>query len=279
MKFDPRKSFGYPVLRPESDDYLRSAFQLDIDFKIDKDDVHQFAISYSFHCGVRELVEFVEKEKASYWIRVSCRSTFYMCMQRVKQSGVLLVRGSDLREIVEISGFVIGEDEALFSSRKINPEFGFESFVVKRGQILAQSIPATYVVEKEIWKHISSIFEYKPSEVLKDGEFSVELDGDSGYVEISANKNQCQRFKELEKSEKGRLILVNSLFFPVVVQMITAVQDRRETVVDKKWAKVMLAQAAARNIAIESAEAFVSAQRLLDRPFSRLANSFLDEQV
>lgn len=279
MKYDPSKSFGYPVLRPESDDYLRSAFQLDIDFDIDKNDPSKFSIAYSFHCGVRELNEFIRQRNASYWIRVFCRSTFFTKMQRVDQSGRLSVLGSDLRDVIEISGYVIGETNSTFQSSKINPEFGVDHFDVTRGQVLAQSSPASYVVEKEIWKHISSIFEYRvpPDQELKDGEFYIDLDGDSGFVEIFANNEQCKRFKEFEKSSEGRILLINSVFFPTVAQMISTVQERRETVLEKKWAKVLTAQAAARNIDILKGKVFICAQRLLDRPLSQLGVAFLDK--
>lgn len=280
MKFDSKKSFGYPVLRPESDDYLRSAFQVDIDFNLDKNDPSQFSIAYSFHCGVRELIGFIGEGNASYWIRVTCRSTFFTKMHKVDQSGRLSVPGSDLREVIEISGFVIAETSARFQSPKINPEFGTDHFDVARGQVLAQSSPAPYVVEKEIWKHISSIFEYRTPQnrELKDGEFFIELDGDSGLVEIFANDDQCKRFKEFEKSREGKLLLINTVFFPTVVQMISTIQERRETVSERKWAKILMAQAASKNIDIEKGEVFISAQKLLDRPMSQLGISFLDKQ-
>jgi hypothetical protein len=60
--------------------------------------------------------------------------------------------------------------------------------------------------------------------------------------------------------------------------MITTIQERRETVMEKRWAKILMAQAAARNIDIEKGEVFICAQRLLDRPLSQLGISFLDKQ-
>ena len=69
MKYDPDKSFGYPVLTPHSDDYIKSSFQTELDFNINSENPKQFVIEYSFFCGVRELIDFVRQGNAAYWIK------------------------------------------------------------------------------------------------------------------------------------------------------------------------------------------------------------------
>ena len=282
MKFDPRKSFGYPVLRPDSDDYVRSAFQLDIDFNLEKNDPSKFVIGHEFHCGVRELVEFVKNQNATFWIRVSCRSTFVSTMYQVEQKGSISIDGTELRDVIEICGFVIARKKAVFNSKKINEEFGYDSFEVSQGQVMAHSYPSSYVVEKDFWKPLQSIFEYRIGEDLKEGEFFVDLDATSGIVEIIAHAELIKQLNAFEKSQEGRSLLINSVFFPTVVQMITRIQESQESnesILEKKWAKILLAKAAAKKIDIRNQRVALVAQKLLDFPLLKLTSSHFEKTV
>lgn len=282
MKFDPRKSFGYPVLRPDSDDYIRSAFQVDINFNLDSADPSKFVIGYGFHCGVRELIEFVKNKNAAFWIRVSCRSTFVSSMYEVEQNGTISIDGTELRDVVEICGFVIAREMAVFSSKKINEEFGYDSFEVLQGQVMALSSPSSYVVEKDFWKPLQSIFEYRVGEDLKEGEFFVELDAASGIVEIIAHDALIKQLNAFEKSQEGKSLLINSVFFPTVVQMILRIQeskDSTESVLEKKWAKILTAKAAAKKIDLMHPRVALVAQRLLDFPLQKLTSSQFERPV
>lgn len=282
MKFDPKKSFGYPVLRPDSDDYVRSAFQLDIDFNLEKDDPSKFVIGHEFHCGVRELVEFVKNQNAAFWIRVSCRSTFVSSMYQVEQKGSVSIDGAELRDVIEICGFVIARKNCVFKSEKINEEFGYESFEVSQGQVMAHSYPSSYVVEKDFWKPLNSIFEYRVGEDLKAGEFFVDLEADSGIVEIIAHSELIKQLNAFEKSQEGRRLLINSLFFPTVVQMISRIQESQESsesILEKKWAKILMAKAAAKKIDIKNQRVALVAQKLLDFPLLRLTSSQFENTV
>jgi hypothetical protein len=279
MKFDPRKSFGYPVLRADSDDYVRSGFQLDIDFNLDKNDPSKFIVGFAFHCGVRELVDFVKNQNGAFWIRVSCRSTFVSSMYPVEQNGSITIDGTELRDVIEICGFVIARKQAVFESKKINEEFGYDSFEVSQGQIMAHSYPSSYVVEKDFWKPLHSIFEYRIGEDLKEGEFHVDLDATSGVVEIFGHVALVKQLNAFEKSQEGRNLLINSVFFATVVQMITRFQESSESVADKKWAKILLAKAESKNIDIKNKRVALVAQRLLDLPLLKLTSSQFEKTV
>jgi hypothetical protein len=277
MKLDAKKSFGYPVLRPDCDDYVRSGFQVDVKFDIDKSDPSKFIIGFEFHCGVRELVDLVKNGCAAFWIRISCRSTFVSSMYCVEQNGEIAINGSDYRDIIEICGFIIGKKQAFLKSSKINHEFGFDAFEFAQGQVLAHSYPSSYVVEKEFWKPLQSIFEYRIGDDLKEGEFYVDLDATSGIVEIFAHAKLKQHLNAFEKSQEGRSLLINSVFFPTVVQMISRIQESPESVADKKWAKILLAKAEAKKLDLRSQRVAVIAQRLLDFPLLKLTSSHFEK--
>ena len=89
MKYDPGKSFGYPVLTTQSDDYIKSDFQTEIDFDINPEDPKQFHVDFMFSCSVKEIRDLIKDDAAAYCIKISCRSTFYSTMYEVKAAGEL----------------------------------------------------------------------------------------------------------------------------------------------------------------------------------------------
>jgi hypothetical protein len=275
MKYDPSKSFGYPVLSQDNDDYVKASFQASFSFDLDDEDPSRFKLKYKFDCSVKEIRDLITAEEASYWIKVYCRSTFYTKMHEVGSTGDLLIDGTLVRDTVDFSGYIIGKKEAILTSSKINAEFGYQSFRADNGQILALTPPITYFTEKEFWKPISSIFEYSPNDELKNGEFSVDIELD--FVQIYANSSQLNSFTHWDKSPSGRIVLLNTVFFSALCKMIEAINEKPDDYREKKWARVLEAKAAAKRFELNERLPFIAAQRLLDRPLTKLADAFLEK--
>lgn len=275
MKYDSEKSFGYPVLCEDNDDYVKSAFQPSFSFDLDDQDPSYFKLKYRFDTKVGGILQMISSGSAAYWVKVSCRSTFYSKLYEVSESGEILIDGRALRDTVEFSGYVIAKCNALLKSSKINPEFGYDEFPVYNGQVLALARPITYVTEKEFWKPISSIFQYRQDETLKNGEFSIDIDDE--YVQVFGNANQLKNFTQFAKSRNGITVLVNTVFFSALCKMIDAINSKPDDYEQKKWAKVLAAKAASKRIDLKDRRPFVVAQRLLDRPLVKLADAFLEK--
>lgn len=275
MKYDPEKSFGYPVLCRDNDDYLKAAFQASFAFDLDDEDPSRFKLKYTFACSVKEIRDLISANGASYWIKVSCRSTFYSKLHQVASNGELVIDGTSLRDTIEFAGYVIATKTTELCSSKINPEFGYDTFSASNGQVLALTPPVTYVTEKEFWKPISSIFEYRQNDELKNGEFSVDIE--DNFVQIFSNIAQFNNFKQFEKSTNGKIVLLNTVFFSALCKMIEAINEKPDDYRDKKWARVLEAKAAAKRLDLSDHRPFVAAQRLLDRPLAKLADAFLEK--
>lgn len=274
MKYDPEKSFGYPVLSADSDDYIKSSFQTSFTFDLNRECLTEFKLDYTLKLGLKAMKELIDNDFASYWIKVACRATFYSKMYEVEEDGTLIIDGTMLRDSVEFSGFIIAKSELTLTSTKINPEFGYDSFVAHSGQVLAQESPSVYIIDKDFWRPISSIFEYKSDEDLKSGEFTLDLE--EQYVTIFASNDQLTRFKQFEKSPSGRVVLLNTVYFVAVSKMIDAINEQPDEYEQKKWAQILEAKAVARRIDLKDRRSFVAAQRLLERPLGKLTDVFLE---
>lgn len=280
MKYDPSKSFGYPILRPlepgqsaELADYLRASFQPSFSFRINEDEPGTFQISYEFGLSLAPLRELIDKGEASLYLRTECRATFYSDTRQVPYEGEFSVEGNKLRDWVELYGYVIADKDVTVSSDQINDEFGYKSFDAEAGSVLACAPPTTYSVEKDFYRNIRSIFEYVESEEMKMGETTVELDKD--YVYIYAHPKQITLLRNAEATNENKLFLLNAVFFPAVVQMAHKLNEDPDESLEQKWAKIFAAKCAAKNIDW-GGDPMLVAQRLLDRPLEQLSKNYFN---
>lgn len=272
MRYDAGKSFGYPVLAPYSDDFADDYFKADYSLSINNTAPNEFIIGYAMDLKSACHQGLIEARRAGFYIRVTCRSTFYSELHQVERQGSLALDASKLRDLIELSAYLISNEDTEVVSDKINAEYGYCSFKAQKGQVLALTPPVQFIVDKEFWKPITSIFEYKLDDSLKDGEFYADFEDE--FVSIFSNAAQLANLKQFEQSQHGKIILVNSVFFSVVARMIELINDKQADYEEKKWARILVAKADARNVDVFKMPPFVAAQRLLHWPFLKLAKDW-----
>ena len=137
MKYDEYKAFPYPVLRPNSDDYLDGDFQTAVNFSTEK---QMILVDVSFELSIDEISEQIELGNAEFVAMVSCRDTYFQYMIRTneRKTQASFAMG-DLKGAVVVNPYVIVKTQIQnYTSPDINPEFGAEAFTFKEGDVLAQ---------------------------------------------------------------------------------------------------------------------------------------------
>ena len=71
MKLDLDNSWGYPVLRPDSDDYVKSDFQSNIQLVLSNENVEEITLNYSIELSVPELLALINERKARMVILIN----------------------------------------------------------------------------------------------------------------------------------------------------------------------------------------------------------------
>ena len=254
MKYDPLKSFGYPVLSPlvpgqapELADYRKTSFQPSFAFRLKEDDPQFFVVSYDFTgLSLKPLKSLIERSEATFIVRVECRATFFSVTHEVGLEGEFEIDGSMLRDWVDFTGYVVANGIVEIQSDQINEEFGYDTFEIEDGAVLAWAPPTTYSVEKDFYRNIRSIFEYREDAKLEIGQFYIDLEDE--YVFIHAHPTQIQYFRNAEATKKNRVLLLSSVFYPVVLQMVIKIQEDTEDVLAKKWGNIFAAKCAAKGI-------------------------------
>ena len=77
VRYDPQKSFGYPVLRDGSKDYLQGSFQPSIGLDVSKENKQNYVIDYFYHISVPELEDLIIEGSAKYVLIANCTPPFF----------------------------------------------------------------------------------------------------------------------------------------------------------------------------------------------------------
>ena len=280
MKFDPQKSFGYPVLRPGSSDYTKGSFQPSVGLHVSEDIPNTYVVSYQFAIGVKELSDLIDDGLANYVLVISCNSTIFQKVVVAEEfEGEVQIDADEVREAIEISPYLVAnQDISGYSADLINPEFGKSDFDVQAGAVIACAEPTVYYVERDVFKNISSIFDYVIQPSLSLGEWRLKLDEDR--VKILISKKQMEVLRTAENTTQNQWIITNSIFLPAVVEMVSTVSEN-EDFDDYRWASVIKGKCALLSIDLQSnPDSIEVAQKLMNLPLSLLNDSAFagDEQ-
>jgi hypothetical protein len=266
MKFDKSKTFPYPVLRPDSDDYVEGEFQSTVSLTIEEGSVK---VSCSYLTSSVELQQLITDQKAQFVSIVSCRETYFRQTLRTSNSDFeTIISTDDLRGEVFIDSYIVAIKEIKnFVSPDINPEFGQKRFNFKPGEILAQEETQAVYIERDLFRPISSVFELVKGDALSGGEWRVSLEQD--HVQISVSPTMKENIDNSRSSSAVKSVLINSIYHAAVTHAIQQLKDDNDYA-DLKWARVMTRQLHNQNIDLAKTDAYLIAQKLMKHPLSVL---------
>jgi hypothetical protein len=270
MKFDPQKSFGYPVLRPGSEDYLQAGFQSGLTLGINENNETEYVLAYDIAIGVAEIRALVLNKSARVVIEVTCRTTFFSKLFELESlKGSVTLDANQIRERLELSCYAITNKKIpKFHSDKINPEFGGSTVAFPHYAVLACDAPINYWVEREVFKNITSIFDYRVDNALGEGLWRLNLE--ENRVQIILSQAQLEILKHAESEKKNQVIIANAIVFAAVTEMVNVLkfsQDHHEL----RWAQIVSAKCSALGILVgPKTDAIDTAQKLMARPLSML---------
>lgn len=267
MKFDEQKAFPYPVLRPNSDDYIESEFQATVDIEIS--DSSLVTVNIAFAISSDDVEARILEGKAQYVAIVSCRQTYYRetlvsqepCIRRSFDSG--LFKGE-----VRVQPYVAAVEDIFFSSADINPEFGAGPFLYEKGHLLAIDEPQVFYIDRDLFKSVTSVFDLVVSENLQDAEWLVSFEQDQ--VEIAVSSMMKQVLDNARNDKANQVVLINSLYFAVAMQCVQLLREEGGEYDHYRWAKVFLQQCHNKNIDIRSHLAYKIAEKLMNHPLRLL---------
>jgi hypothetical protein len=280
MRFDPQKSFGYPVLRKNSDDYIDADINASVELVETITSHDTYLVEYQVMIGVAELRAALRSKQVLLVVNFACPRTLYSDTFIVSDlSGAREIDMRDIRGDLIISlELVVATDTFRLKSTKFHTEFGGSNgvFELVAGDLIAQASPMRIFIEREVFQTVMSLFDWKIDEDIIDGAWRLEPSDD--VVFILLNKNQRDLLGQLENSERGQNILLNSIFFAAVVQLIQQILDDEDN--ETLWARTIQTKFNAMGIFISKKDDPIElAQKLLKYPLVALNNTELREEA
>ena len=247
MKYQPFKSFGYPVLTPckienlQDADYVDYNFEPSIAAQVHPDFPKLILIQVDLYGMPPSMLGAIKQKNAVLLLYLTCRSTFFSkCFVIDNAMGVEVVLEGDLLSgEVELSIFIRAEKGFILSDGNINPEFGYNEFDVSKGMILAQSAITPIYVQKEFYRNPKSIVSINVDRRLKDGEFTLSLENQ--FIEVSTSEKLNKLIGELGHNESTKLHAINCLYVPVITQALDEL-EKNPDLLEHKWAQVLTQQ-------------------------------------
>lgn len=271
MQFDLQRAFPYPVLRPQSQDYVDGDFQTSVDFEVDDGG----PIVARIHCqlSVDDIGRLIERKQACIAVIVSCRETFVRHVEkRYEPSFEVHFPSGHLRGEVEVFPFIVATQHLVtYSSPLLHPDWCKAPVSFEAGAVLAVDEPQVVYIDRDLFRPITSVFSLVKNDNIQNNEWHVSVDDDTVRISVSAaNKEILDRVRN---TDANRAILINSIYSGAVVHCVRQLRggDAHD---EYRWAKVLRAQAQIAEIDLVSEDEYVVAQRLLRLPLG-LLNSYV----
>lgn len=263
MRIKDSASFPHPVLSKQTLDY--GALSLTVELDIEEcPDVGNLFLNGTLGIDDTEILELVRRGDANAGIMVTCRDTYYdhfhvtgMEQFRLDLSGGKLRGRTNIRAVVVAATNRIG-----LASSFIDPEFPMDSRFADSGDIIASSEEFAYEVGLEKLAPLESIFRLKLIPDVPEGEFQINLEGESIDILASAD---LHGMLSIVRDSRARDVLLSSLYLPTLMSVLEAMKEDGQYE-GKRWHTIMAARCSAEGIDIANCDLAQAAQRLLDRP-------------
>lgn len=273
MRFDHHKSFPYPVLRPDIDDYINAEFQVTVDVLGVKNNT-QIEANVKIALSSDEIRKQIENGNATISIVFSCRDTYFRDAISTNKFELTKRYGSgQFRGEVVISPFIVAvKPIGKFTAKGINPEFGKTDFSFAIGELLAADEPKVVYIDRDLFRPISSILQLVKQDTLKGFEWQIGFDEDKLRILLSPEAKEI--IDQARNAPQNRAILINSLYFGAIMEAIQKLKDSEGSYAHLRWAEVIKQQCHNAAISLKSHDSYLIAQRLLKTPFS-LVNQYV----
>lgn len=269
MKISETTSYPHPVLAPWLEDIAGAAIDTEITFR-EQGEGNQVSIYFSAKLEQPDILKLIQDGAASFGCLVKCQETGLRRLQRLGfPTGLYHFAPGALLGRVQLRPMVWAVDRIdSYNPEGAHAEFG-NGTDIERGQILALDDEQIINVTRPPLASIESIFEIVASDQVPEGRFDVDTESDKLTVRMS-KKTYLLVQSLREENEISRNVIMNSLYIPVVMQVLDQLTDGYEQFEQYRWLHPFRGRCELEGIDVEKPDLLNHAQRLLAMPFSGL---------
>lgn len=272
MKINAQTRFPHPVLSEYSNDYLSGLFSIDVEI-VERRSSGNVSIKYKVTLESDGINDLIKANLAKPVLYVICRRTYYNKIHELDlDGGQIDFTSGELFNSVTLRPVICASDKIeSYSSEGVHEEYGNIQWNFEPADILA--IGQEFVIDVGLDKlaPMETIFNIVTNDEVPDGETRLVLDEEK--IGIAANKKTRKGIEGLRSDSVGKNVLLNGVYLPVVMQILSAIREDSSSFTDKRWFGVFSAKCVHENIDLDNPDIFVDAQKLLKAPLNRLINS------
>jgi len=268
MKLNSQQGFPYPVLRPESDDYSKDKFIADYEVAALN---NQLEIAVTYTLTNSEMKDEIQNGNAVFVLIVSSPETFeQLTFTSQEDKNIYTIDSEKLRGRINLESYVMVKNNIQdFTSSTLNEEYSDFVINYESGDIFAQSLPESVSISRDYFNSIRNVIKFSLNKNIEKGRFEITLGQDDVIVELSEFLHNL--YQQAKNTSQGKNILLNALWYPVIIYVVDALKDPNEKY-EYKWAEVIMAKIENIGINIEEESSYQIATSLLNIPLLRLAD-------
>lgn len=136
--------------------------------------------------------------------------------------------------------------------------------------VLAQDEAQIFYIDRDLVKPITSVFDLVKKDDLSDGIWTVGFEEDHIQIEVSPKMKEA--IDAARNDHKNRVVLLNSIYFAAVMQAVQKLKNPNENLnfEEKKWAEVIRRQAHNKGLNLETHDAYLITEYLMQQPIKLL---------
>lgn len=275
MKVSDSTRFPHPVLSALTGDYPDLGFGPEIT-AYEHTGTEALRLRCSADMPVKAIADSLENGSARWGLFVICRDTYFSQLFPLDypEQEISIAPGKVWGD-VELLPVVWAEDGVgEIPSSEYHEEFGEDAWAPASAEILALGDIQWINVGREKLAPIDSIFSMARDNSVPAGQFRLSLEGPE--IQICAERRTYSQLHELRNMAQGRKLLLNALYLPAVMEVLSNIKSDPGLFEEKRWFRVMRAKCDHAGIEIDSCQIFEAAQELLRSPFIHLAALSLD---
>lgn len=266
MKLSSNMLFAHPVLSAASTDYSDATFE--VTFALESNaDVLNITSNGTMTCP--ELHSLLDDGSAGFGFYLICPRTYHnRLVETTMAERTHRFTLSDYFGTVVIQPVLWSKELCTgWHSPRLHAEYG-GAVSLPSAAVLAIGERRRFSVDRQRLRPIESIFSLAARDELPHGQFSVDVEDDK--IAIHAHSKTKEVVEEFRNNPRGRQVLLNSVYFPAVMHVLSEVSKDSTRLGDRTWFRIFEAKCSAIGIDLDRPEPLADAQRLLNLPFLKL---------
>jgi len=271
MKYEPKRNYLYPVLRPYSDDY--SSEELGVEVTTEPFEGH-IRIGVNFSVSEPSIQKQIDDGNARCVAMLYCRDTLHREMLRAGKGQFALRKDVQARYLVndvEIHPAVVAVNGINHTTKTAHPEYGGAAVQVGKFQPLATAQTWRFSVNAD-QRAAKGIFNLAVDDDMPPDMFDIAMDPAERYIIIKANEVTLAEFGNIRRNE---ILTLPSVYMNALVEALSYIKytyEDGDDVSSAGWVNCIRDNLNKHNIRLGGADdsshsLIYAAQMLLDKPF------------